>query len=70
MRVLLDESVPRQLAPLLHSHSVSTVPREGWEGLDNGELLDRAVQRFDVLVTGDQVSSTSRTCRDANSAWS
>lgn len=24
MRVLLDESVPRQLAPLLHSHSVSS----------------------------------------------
>ena len=54
VRVLLDESVPRQLAPLLSSHSVSTVPREGWAGLDNGELLDRAVQRFDVLVTGDQ----------------
>jgi predicted nuclease of predicted toxin-antitoxin system len=54
VRVLLDESVPRQLAPLLSSHSVSTVPREGWAGLDNGELLDQAVQRFDVLVTGDQ----------------
>ena len=54
MRVLLDESVPRQLAPLLTGYSVSTVSREGWAGLDNGQLLDRAAQHFDVLVTGDQ----------------
>lgn len=54
MRVLLDESIPRQLAPLLTGHSVSTVPREGWSGLSNGELLRRASERFDALVTGDQ----------------
>ena len=54
MRVLLDESVPRQLARFLSGHTVSTVPREGWAGLDNGELLGHASQRFDVLITGDQ----------------
>ena len=54
MRVLLDESVPRQLARFLTGHAVSTVPREGWAGLDNGELLDHASERFDVLITGDQ----------------
>ena len=54
MRVLLDESVPRQLAPLLTGHSVSTVPREGWAGIANGELLRRAAERFDALITGDQ----------------
>ncbi|MDD9988864.1 MAG: hypothetical protein OXQ31_21525 [Spirochaetaceae bacterium] len=33
---------------------MSTAPREGWAGLDNGELLDRASERFDVFITGDQ----------------
>ena len=54
MRVLLDESVPRQLAPLLEGHQLVTVPRAGWSGLRNGELLRRASGQFDVLVTGDQ----------------
>ena len=54
MRVILDESVPRQLAPLLTGHSVTTVPAEGWAGLTNGVLLARAAERFDAVVTGDQ----------------
>ncbi len=54
MRVLLDESVPRQLAPLLTGHTVSTVQREGWSGVSNGELLARTAGLFDALVTGDQ----------------
>ena len=54
MRVLLDESVPRQLAPLLRGHEVTTVQRLGWAGTRNGELLRRASQEFQVLVTGDQ----------------
>ena len=54
MRVLLDESIPRQLAPRLLGHAVVTVARAGWDGLRNGELLRRAAGQFDVLVTGDQ----------------
>jgi len=54
VRVLLDESVPRQLAGHLAGHEVTTVPREGWAGLSNGDLLRRASETFDVLVTGDQ----------------
>ena len=54
MRVLLDESIPRQLAHFLTGHSVTTVQREGWAGATNGELLRRASERFDVLVTGDR----------------
>lgn len=54
MRVLLDESVPRQLAARLEGHEVVTVPRAGWAGLRNGELLRRAADEFDVFVTGDQ----------------
>jgi hypothetical protein len=54
VRVLLDESVPRQLAGRLVGHEVTTVTREGWAGLRNGDLLRRASGTFDVLVTGDQ----------------
>jgi hypothetical protein len=53
-RVLLDESLPRQLAPLLVGHDVQTVRQAGWAGLSNGELLRQAATRFDVLATGDK----------------
>lgn len=53
MRVILDECVPRKLGPLLASHAVTTVPREGWAGKKNGELLRLISGRFDILVTTD-----------------
>ena len=37
MRVLLDESVPRQLAGRLGVHEITTVTHEGWAGLRNGD---------------------------------
>ena len=54
MRVLLDENLPRALAEELTGHRVSTVQAEGWSGTKNGELLWRADQRFDVLLTMDR----------------
>ena len=55
MRVLLDEQLPRQLAPLLVGHEVSTVQQMGWAGLSNGELLRRAeAAGFDAFLTADQ----------------
>lgn len=55
MRVLLDEQLPRQLAPFLTGHEVRTVQQESWAGLKNGALLDAAeTAGFAVLVTGDQ----------------
>ena len=55
MRVLLDEQLPRQLAPLLKGHDVRTVQQESWAGLKNGPLLTAAeASAFAVLVTGDQ----------------
>lgn len=54
MRVLLDESLPHDLAPELRSHDVQTVVGAGWAGLENGELLRRAPGQFDVFVTMDQ----------------
>lgn len=54
MRILLDESLPRDLGREIPGHEVTTVPQAGWAGVQNGELLRRAAGRFDVLVTGDQ----------------
>ena len=55
MRVLLDESLPRQLARHLGDHEVITVHTQGWNGKTNGELLRLAEREgFDVVVTADQ----------------
>ena len=55
MRVLLDEQLPRQLAPYFVGHAVRTVPQEGWAGLENGALLTNAEDAlFEVLITGDK----------------
>ena len=55
MRVLLDEQLPRQLAPLLIGHEVRTVRQQEWAGPKNGELLTKAeAAAFFVFVTGDQ----------------
>lgn len=54
MRVLLDEQVPHKLSDELTGHQVSTVQREGWAGLENGDLLQAAVERgFEVFLTKD-----------------
>ena len=52
MRVLLDEQLPRQLAPFLVGHKVRTVQQEGWAGLGNGDLLEQAqAAGFDLFLT-------------------
>jgi len=54
MRILLDESAPRQLKRLLEGHVVETVPERVWASKRNGELLALAVEAgFDVFVTPD-----------------
>ena len=55
VRVLLDEQLPRQLAPLLTGQEVRTVQQQSWAGLKNGQLLDAAeAAGFTILVTGDR----------------
>ena len=54
MRVLLDECVPRQIRRDLAGHEVRTVVEMGWAGTKNGELLKRAQDEFDALLTTDQ----------------
>ena len=54
MKILLDECVDRRLARDLMGHEVITVPRRGWAGIKNGELLELAEKEFDVFVTVDR----------------
>ena len=54
MRLLLDENLDWRLRRDLPGHQVESVPLIGWAGIENGELLTKAVDaRFDVLVTMD-----------------
>ncbi len=53
MRVLFDNGVPRPLRRYLKPHRVTLSKELGWAGYSNGELLRRAAQDFDVLITTD-----------------
>ena len=54
MRLLLDENLDWRLRRLLPGHEVESVPLIGWAGIENGELLRKAVAAgFDALVTMD-----------------
>ena len=54
MRLLLDENLDWRLRRDLPGHQVESVPLLGWAGLQNGELLTKAVDaEFNVLVTMD-----------------
>ena len=54
MRILLDESLPRDLAALLTGHEAETVRDARWSGVRNGKLLSLAATRFDVFLTADR----------------
>ena len=54
MRILLDECVPWPMHRLLASHSCTSVQAEGWAGIRNGDLLQRAEAHFDLFITADQ----------------
>ena len=51
---MLDENLPRKLRRDLAEFSVRTVQEESWTSYANGELLTRAQDRFDVLLTADR----------------
>jgi predicted nuclease of predicted toxin-antitoxin system len=54
MRILLDESLPHDLAAMIVGHQVSTVSNEGWKSVKNGKLLALAASKFDVFITADR----------------
>lgn len=53
-RVLFDENLPRLLRRKLPEFEIRTVQEEGWGSFRNGELLRRAEDTFDVLLTADR----------------
>ena len=60
MKILLDECVPARFARSLVGHAVTTVPKRGWSGIKNGELLELAEKEFDVFVTVDRKLATQQ----------
>lgn len=53
MKILLDENLNWRLEKFLPGHEVQSVPRIGWAGISNGDLLSRAQDQFEVLITMD-----------------
>jgi hypothetical protein len=55
VRILFDANVPAPLTRFLRGHEVVRADELGWQGLENGALLDAAEQAaFDLLLTCDQ----------------
>ena len=55
MKILFDANTPAPLARFLQGHEVVRADELGWQGLENGALLDAAEQAgFDLLLTCDQ----------------
>ena len=54
MKILLDECVPWPMHRLLTNHSCASVQAQGWSGIRNGDLLQRAEAEFDLFITSDQ----------------
>jgi hypothetical protein len=66
VKILLDECVDRPLARDLAGYSVTTVPRRGWAGFKNGDLLALAEKEFDVFITVERPDGV-RYCSSADS---
>ena len=55
MKILLDECVTKRLKAHLKEFDVATVTEMGWNGLENGDLLNQCVENmFDILLTIDK----------------
>src|SRR5207302_10907453 len=54
MKILLDECVPWPMHRLLTNHSCTSVQAQGWSGIRNGDLLERAEGEFDLFITSHQ----------------
>src|SRR5262245_13881142 len=55
MLILLDNGIPRGIAQSLEGHTVKESREQGWDVLDNGELLNAAeAAGFELLVTTDK----------------
>jgi predicted nuclease of predicted toxin-antitoxin system len=66
MKILLDECLPRRLLRDLALHPATTVPRQGWAGMSDIELLKNAGEEFDVFITLDSNLIFQQNLRTAN----
>jgi hypothetical protein len=57
---LFDHGVPAPLREHLRAHEVQTAHELGWSTLRNGELLTRADEKFDALITTDRHLKTQQ----------
>lgn len=54
MRVLFDQGTPVEIAKFLVNHTVRTTRQEGWETLENGDLIRAAEDAgFELLLSTD-----------------
>ena len=55
MKVLLDENLPKRLKNELGQFEVATVREKGWQGKENGDLIQAMIQDgCQVLLTFDK----------------
>ena len=54
MRILIDECLDWRLCRSLAEHECSSVRKMGWNGLKNGELLEKAQANCDLFLTSDR----------------
>jgi hypothetical protein len=54
VKILLDENLPIDFAPMLAGYNVTTVQKKDWLGVKNGILLRLAEAEFDIFITADQ----------------
>lgn len=54
MRILFDQGTPVPLRDFFSGHPIETAHQRGWSTLSNGELLAKAENEFDLLVTTDR----------------
>ena len=54
MKILLDECVPWPMHRLLTNRTCTSVQAQGWSGIRNVDLLQRAEGEFDLFITSDQ----------------
>ena len=55
MRVLFDQATPVPIRTFLTGHVISTAAQEGWDKLQNGDLLNAAeAAGFEIFLTTDK----------------
>lgn len=54
MKIIFDENVPWPLKQFFEAHEVTSIQKQGWAGIENGELIEKTDNQFDVLLIADK----------------